>query len=426
MRMSLLATGLAMVFTSVLPISADAQSTWAQVFSHWGYAVRFGRATATADGGCIVVGLSAAFGGNWYDGWVGKLDVSGKWQWQKSLGGKGSDGFTEVIQTHDGGYLVAGYRTWDYFYGGESWCVRMDSAGRKLWERTFAKVDIQRAQESVDGGFLLAGGDYPNSGCKLLKLDSMGNIVLNRTYGPPDMLADVPAIRGTPDGGAAIMTGNSVILRLGRTGDPEWSKQYPITLYAGDLAITDDGGYLVVGRHEDRVAVLRLDASGDAVWAETLSIPSYYDYSSCYQDRDGTLVIAAVGQGAYLARLDPSGQVLWAKRYRMSGDKRDLTVSPSTDGAILIAASRRAYDFHLLVYSNGFALRTAWDGTIDACKGFVKPLELSVEPFEVKAETLSPQASEPDVVMSSPVSRVFPATIKAYDVCAYFGEEGEK
>ncbi|MEW6363624.1 MAG: hypothetical protein AB1714_03180 [Acidobacteriota bacterium] len=424
-----LAAGMAVILAAVAPGAAVAESTWARIFSHWGYTARFGRATATADGGCVVVGYTAAFGGYYYDGWVGKLDAEGKWQWQKTLGGLGRDGFTEVIQTRDGGYLLVGYRSWESYYGGESWCVRMDSDGRKLWERTFAKVDLERVQESEDGGFLLAGPDWDNEGCKLLKLDSVGGISLNRTYSPR-LLIDVNTLGITPDGGAVIQASYNAILKLDRSGDPQWLKTYtlPAMRYGGlgSVTVMNDGGYLVVGGYsEGGCAVLKLDSNGDPAWSERIDLESYYLVSG-YEDRDGTIVIATAGQGAALARLDSSGQVLWAKRYRVSGEKGNLTVSPSADGSIILAASRSAYDFHLLLYSKGFAFRTSWDGTIDACEGLVKPLDPTVEPLDVKIKVLSSTASEPEVVMSSPVSRVLPASVGAYDICAHLEEGGER
>lgn len=428
MRMIYIASALAAAFVASAAGPADAQTSWAQVFSHWGYTVRFGRAIATTDGGCVVVGYSSAFGGNWYDGWVGKLDADGKWQWQKITGGIGRDGFTEVIQTRDGGYLLAGYRSWESYHGGDGWCVRLDAAGRKLWERTFAQAGIERAVETVDGRFLLAGISYPQ-GMGFVELDGVGSLLSRRAYDLQSSYYDVLALRTGPDG-ATIVLVEDAILRIDSSGNAEWLKTYefPALRYGGlrDIAVTDDGGYLVVGSYsEGGCAVMKLDSDGNAVWAERLDVDTY-SQASGYQDEDGTFVIATAGVGATVARLDSSGQVLWAKRYKMSGDKRNLTVSPSTDGSIVLAASRHAYDYHLLLYSNGFAIRTASDGSVEACEEIVKPVEPKTEPIEVTVEVRSTTGSTPAVVTAVSASRVLPASVHAYDVCASVAEGGDK
>src|SRR5205807_1686369 len=72
----------------------------------------------TIDGGYIVAGYSnssntgtlTGFTNNGiYDSWIIKLDGSGNIQWQKLLGGSGSDFAYSIQQTTDGGYIVAGY-----------------------------------------------------------------------------------------------------------------------------------------------------------------------------------------------------------------------------------------------------------------------------------------------------------------------------
>ena len=67
----------------------------------------------TTDGGYIIAGDSWSTDGDvtnnhGYDCWVVKLDGSGNIQWQKCLGGTNVDVATDIQQTSDGGYIVAG------------------------------------------------------------------------------------------------------------------------------------------------------------------------------------------------------------------------------------------------------------------------------------------------------------------------------
>jgi len=71
----------------------------------------------TTDGGYIVAGYSestdgdiTANNGGW-DFWILKLDEFGELEWERSYGGSNNDQASEIWQTSDGGYIVAGAST---------------------------------------------------------------------------------------------------------------------------------------------------------------------------------------------------------------------------------------------------------------------------------------------------------------------------
>src|SRR6476659_6468485 len=69
----------------------------------------------TSDGGYIIAGVSYSSDGDVtgnhgdYDYWIVKLNSNGTIQWQKSMGGSGYDQASSIVQTTDGGYIIAGY-----------------------------------------------------------------------------------------------------------------------------------------------------------------------------------------------------------------------------------------------------------------------------------------------------------------------------
>jgi len=76
--------------------------------------------------------------------WIVKTDSLGNKQWDNDFGGNLEDEFGNVFQTMDGGYLVSGssYSTvfgdkTEFNLGQEqSWIVKTDSLGNKLWDKT--------------------------------------------------------------------------------------------------------------------------------------------------------------------------------------------------------------------------------------------------------------------------------------------------
>ncbi len=128
----------------------------------------------TRDGGYIAVGRTRSFyvyGKS--DFWIVKLDHYGNIQWQKVLGGSGNDWAYSVQQTKDGGYIVAGYTdsndgdVRENHGGKDSWIVKLDSRGNIEWQISLggSKDDVAYSLlQTFDGGYIVAGSTWSNDG----------------------------------------------------------------------------------------------------------------------------------------------------------------------------------------------------------------------------------------------------------------------
>jgi len=101
----------------------------------------------TADGGFILAGWTASseFGAVATDVYLVKTDASGNqdMQWgNKIYGYEHHDHANAIIQTRDGGYLIVGYTQNNYDSERIKWTsdvyvIKCDNAGNKLWEQTY-------------------------------------------------------------------------------------------------------------------------------------------------------------------------------------------------------------------------------------------------------------------------------------------------
>lgn len=139
---------------------------------------------STADGGYVVAGQTASFGGA-LDAWVLKLAANGQVSWEHRFGGPGDDAARFVRPTSDGGYAVAGYtRSFGAGANGELWVFKLDAAGEMTWQRRFGGTTNAAAASSLattaDDGLLVTVTD---SGSTVLKLDANGAVVWQRRLG---------------------------------------------------------------------------------------------------------------------------------------------------------------------------------------------------------------------------------------------------
>jgi hypothetical protein len=140
----------------------------------------------TSDGGYILLGNID------YDIKLIKTDSAGIEQWNKTYGGIDRESAEDVKQATDGGYIFIG-RTSSYgaaasvqskYENGDSdnvWLVKTDSEGNELWNRTFGGSDLDAGssvQQSKDGGYILLGVTYSYGAgyldAWLIKTDSNG------------------------------------------------------------------------------------------------------------------------------------------------------------------------------------------------------------------------------------------------------------
>ncbi|MEO1411974.1 MAG: hypothetical protein AAFW73_18945, partial [Bacteroidota bacterium] len=172
---------------------------------------------STSDGGYLLGGWSFSdasgeksqdnVGFPWFnDYWIVKTDADGNFQWDATFGGPEHDQLWAITATADGGYLLGGMSnssaggdksessrgSWDY------WVVKIDGSGNRIWDRTIggSRDDMcLTLTQLADGNYLLGGlsaspisgektaVDYGSNDFWLVKIDPVGNILWDRTYG---------------------------------------------------------------------------------------------------------------------------------------------------------------------------------------------------------------------------------------------------
>jgi hypothetical protein len=157
-----------------------------------------------SDGGFVAVGSATDAAGN-TGGLLLRLDGDGAVVWMRTLGPSGSNmaSLNSVQPRDDGGLVAAGdFAVFDQDGNQVTsvLAVRLDADGRLIWRRAFNGTDPSGSTygsqrtfsilQSSDGGYVVAGAwrntfvqDACCKGALLLKLDARGRILWQRAYG---------------------------------------------------------------------------------------------------------------------------------------------------------------------------------------------------------------------------------------------------
>ncbi len=160
----------------------------------------------TGDGGYVVAGSRDTENGS-TDVYLFKTDASRNVIWEKSFGGSGNQVGNAIKPTSDGGYIIVGKTSsvaWGYDYD-DVYLVRTDAEGNLLWKKTFFNVKNESGEDVVqtgDGGFLITGiskAEGTFTDLLLIRTDGGGNVIWQKNLGTSSEDAGY-AIQQTSDG----------------------------------------------------------------------------------------------------------------------------------------------------------------------------------------------------------------------------------
>lgn len=144
----------------------------------------------TIDKGFALCGSTSAFGQGYTDLYMAKLDSNGNLQWSRTVGGTQGDFGSYIIQSTDGGYVLAGV-TLSFGAGQyDIYIVKLSSSGALEWTRTVGGADFEYLYSIIqcsDGGYAAAGStaSYGAGGYDefTLKLNSAGVLEWAKSIG---------------------------------------------------------------------------------------------------------------------------------------------------------------------------------------------------------------------------------------------------
>ncbi|MHA4737072.1 T9SS type A sorting domain-containing protein [Dyadobacter sp. MSC1_007] len=324
------------------------------------------KVTPTSDGGYIVGGSSVSNASGEKsenskgsaDYWVVKLNSSGVKQWDKTIGGSGADFLSDIQQTSDGGYILAGSSQSsasgdksENSMGQDAWVVKLSANGSIEWENTLggsSGESMSEIRQTTDGGYIFISDTYSGiSGDKteasrgefdlwIVKLNTDGSKVWDRTYGGSSYEMG-GSISLTSDGGYILggTSGSGIsgdktqanfgssdywILKLSSSGIKEWDRSF-----GGDnsdsfrcIVQTPSGDYLAAGDSYSDVSgnktaldvgessvdfwVVKIDGNGNKIWDKTYGRGRYDQLTSLSMTFDGGFVL-----GGWSLPNNPSG-----------------------------------------------------------------------------------------------------------------------
>ncbi|MCK5031465.1 MAG: hypothetical protein KAR64_08365, partial [Thermoplasmatales archaeon] len=242
----------------------------------------------TQDGGYILTGYADSYGCPGHDYWLIRTDENGDELWNYTYGGQSSDAAVSVIQTSAGDFVMAGYSYTNSYGGKDVWIVKTDENGNELWSYHYGGIGNDQGMsivESTDGGYVIAGytSSFGSGGTDmwLVKIDINGGYDWDQCFGGNDDdwagSIDLTLEGGYIISGDTKSYGNGGydvwVIKTDNNGIEEWNQVF------GDgnchetgycIKQTSDGGYIISGTkfivNHDNALFIKTDINGNEEW----------------------------------------------------------------------------------------------------------------------------------------------------------------
>lgn len=269
----------------------------------------FHATTETSDNGYISTGETQFLNWPYYDIILTKMDYNGNLLWTKVLGGPShNDMGLDVLETDDGGFVIAGY-TRAYGAGGkDAYIIKTNYYGDTIWTKVIGGTGNEMAQSislTEDKGYIVTGytSSYGAGGDDglMFKLDSSGNLLWAKTYG--------------------------------NAGEE----------YIASSVILQNDTIVFVGKSESDLFLTKTTPDGDTIWTKhigTLGGEEAYKITTTY---DNGFAIAGYTLGGppgvpnmYLVKTDYKGDTLWTKAYGENGGDAAYSMIETPDNGFAL------------------------------------------------------------------------------------------
>jgi len=234
------------------------------------------------------------------DFFLSEIDSSGTVKWFRVYGGPHLDYLGSITKSKEGGFLLWG-ETRSLFFTPlpgfdpdlKSLLVKVDNAGVAEWSEEIRSVPSDMIQ-AKDGKYILAGVAYihGNADLSLVKIDPTGKHIWQWTYRVPELNSNEGAISVVElsKGGYLVLgstsgsdkrwiLGSPLLLHLGADGELQRSLRLDGIKGRMSRMIRFQDGFVILGRigEEDEILVIRTDAEGNILWANS--------YGGQYEDK---------------------------------------------------------------------------------------------------------------------------------------------
>lgn len=364
---------------------------------------------STKDGGCVVCIESESNDGDvtkigtYSDYWIVKLKQDGNIEWQKSFEGNGSDRPLCIIESHDGGFVIAGGThivendiidnsgNWD------AWMIKISNKGILEWEKKYGGMFTDGAigiTNTIDKGFCFVGVNTSNTATgydawivrmsslgdhrwsKILKGNQDDRFINVKETSDSGLLCVGYSSSTTGSFGEGFGEDDGLLVKFDKSGNQLGYKRYGRNKsdILRDVVQLDNGKILAIGFSESYADQISPPSNEPCIWAIMTDIGGKVLWEKIFPSKFGTnygysikkinnnsFIIAGGGfkndMDSRLLKIDTNGVLMWDVYYGGSNEDMAYSVDISDNNSVYMAGYTFSSDGNI---TNNKGASDAW------------------------------------------------------------------
>ncbi|QNF35419.1 hypothetical protein HUW51_22890 [Adhaeribacter swui] len=305
------------------------------------------------------------------DFWVVKIDEQGTKLWDKAYGGDSRDNLREMLVTPDGGYLLGGYggRNYSDEVNGTCdnpncsgfWVVKITATGQRQWDKLVGPVfqnNLGALLNTPDGGYLVAG--HYDQGIVVTKVNTSGKEIWTTKYNDQGEVTGLfDMVTGINGGYFLIGWGsrrNSAwVAEIDEAGKKMWDSPIEGDYNAANLIALPNNNLIIAGSFLNfKITKIKWERQPHALdWDISYVGEKQDNLTTAIKTADCGYLIGGYtnslfgndnqlsrGKNDYwIIKIDKDGQRQWYQRFGGTGDDYLNRVLQTKDGGYLLAGS---------------------------------------------------------------------------------------
>lgn len=312
----------------VFKVDLNGSLLWSNLYSDPALEFEFAAEVIEApeDNEYYIFGHAQVVGTPYTDLRILRIDGDGTLLEEKMFGEPNEDFVVSAAATSDDGYIIVGcegiYPSFNIFL------LKLDSQLNTEWRRSYftSTQNPSVVIQTSDGGFLVAGTTEPsssNSDCYLLKTDHTGVVEFETDFGSPifDRIEDIIEVDEGSYMGLWAKNDPSpystVLVKLDSQGAILWENEH-MGGRGNQMLINSDGTIVVTGVNAPDMWLMCADTLGNELWETRLNAGTlnHVGLAICPNGDGGYLVAAATNPAAgeadvWLLNFDSYTGIVW-------------------------------------------------------------------------------------------------------------------
>ncbi|NOY49585.1 MAG: T9SS type A sorting domain-containing protein [Chlorobi bacterium] len=259
----------------------------------------------------------------------------------------------------------------------------------KVYGNAYEQIQSSSIIETYDNNFIIAGNrNYKNF---VMKIDSAGNIVWNKSYGVSQYepsskiisLFDSTYFIASSSYLSEAQQYRLNFIKLDSDGDTLWSSNLSIDEFNSLYSVeqTYDSGFMLIGRKSsdpppyNKMFIIKLDKLAQFEWAKTMTALNNSNTATSIQEtEDSCFLVCGIAYNSnpgysrlILMKISFAGDVVWSRSYdyqNANWNEGDVYI---LDDSYLIAAIS---DHGMLLIKTGLQGNVLWSKKYDGYTGF--------------------------------------------------------